>query len=277
MHNRYVLDVLRRNIQPANNLQNMEIRNTIRDALKVSPTVTVPIADYLISPPVPSSQTQPQAPALFIYLLNIFSKCLIRQFLDEVAIAPRTATTIGITGATIFAQDDCKWNGTSLIDIFIAKYHRVCPVLFGIWGPESSTQGKQRLGWWWADETKTSLVTEQRHYERMTGLGAGFAAIALRSYKNRASPYPVWHFWQALARILNVPKDKITNTHLVVLKSMLEGNEGRILEFFGRAGKVLLRTALVEFPASVHIRDGVAAKALALIPDVLRAENKLYL
>jgi nucleoporin GLE1 len=232
----------------------------------------VPLADFLHT--LPSDISQPDIPALFLYLLNVFSKCLIGQFIGEVAIAPRTATTIGITGGTIFSQNDCQWHGHSLIDIFIAKYHRVCPVLFGVYGNEKTGAGKSRIGWWMEGGT---YVTEQRHNERMTGLGAGFASMVLRSYRNRQSPYPAWHFWQATSRILNVPKDRVTATHLVVLKAMVEGNEQRILEFFGRAGLVLLRVALKEFPASLPIREGVAAKALLLIPDVLRTEKKLFL
>ena len=235
----------------------------------------MPISDFLLAPP--ADLAQPMMPAILLYLVHIFAKCLIAQFIGEVAIAPKTASTIGITGATIFGNADCQWNGIGLIDVFIAKYHRVCPVLFGIYGPESTKSGRESLGWWHTDATKTSFVTAQRHYERMTGLGAGFAALSLRSFKNRAAPFPSWHYWHALARILNVPRDQVTDTHLVVLKSMLENNESRVLELFGRAGMAILRFALKEFPEQVPQRNDVAAKALLLIPEVLRTERRLFL
>ena len=235
---------------------------------------SVRVSDYLYNPP---SVPDPRGPALLIYFLNIFSKCLVAQFLGEVAVAPKTASAIGITGATIFSQEDFRWHGAPLTDVLVAKLHRVCPVLFGIYGNERTEAGRRRLGWWWSDDDKTVPCTEQQHYERMTGLGAGFAAMTLRSFRRTSSPYPPWRFWQAMSRILNVPKDEVTDTHLVVLKSMIEGNEARVLEFFGEAGMVVLRMALKEFPQQVAVKADVAAKALLLIPDVLKTEKHLFL
>ena len=112
----------------------------------------------------------------------------------------------------------------------------------------------------------------------MTGLGSGFAALALRNYdKAKASnPYPIHHFWRSLAFIINTPPAQATQTHFIVLKNLIENNEGRILEFFGDAGVLALRKALVEFPKSVG-GGSVAAKAVAILPDVLRRDRKLYL
>ena len=113
----------------------------------------------------------------------------------------------------------------------------------------------------------------------MTGLGAGFAAIALRNYdrSKMQNPFPPSQFWRALAAVTNTPPGRVTATHFTVLKAMIENNEGRFLEFFGEPGRAALRRALVEFPVSVGQRAGVAGKALMVLADVMRRDRKLFL
>ena len=120
----------------------------------------------------PSGLGNTQGPALLLYLLNICAKALINQFISESGVNPKTADALGILGTAIFAMPDFQWEGRlSFIDIFLAKYHVVCPVLFGVASNEDRTQrGKLGLGWRREDG---AFVSEQRHFERMTGLGAG--------------------------------------------------------------------------------------------------------
>ena len=228
---------------------------------------------FLTTPPPPTAD--PKGPALLIYLLNIFAKALVSQFVSEAGVSPKSADPVGTIGSLIFATTEFRWNGISLIDILIAKYHVVCPVLFGIYGDESTNEGKRSLGW---IKDNGAWVTEQRHAERMTGLGAGFAAISLRNYSKSKmqNPYPHHHFWTALARIVNIPPKELTTTHFTVLKAMIENNEFRILDFFGNAGKMALRRALIELPQQSGM-NSVAAKAVAILPEILRKEKKLYL
>lgn len=214
-------------------------------------------------------------PALLVYLLNIFAKALVSQFVNEAGVSPKSADPVGTIGSLIFATNEFRWNGISLIDILIAKYHVVCPVLFGIYGDETTNEGMRRSGWILEEG---AWVTEQRHAERMTGLGAGFAALSLRNYSKSKmqNPYPNFHFWRALATIVNTPPNQITSTHFTVVKAMIENNEFRILDFFGIAGKMALRKALIDLPQQSGM-SSIAAKAVAILPDILRKEKKLYL
>ena len=228
--------------------------------------------------PSPSpSNDESKGPALLVYQLNIFAKAIISQFINEAGVAPKSADPVGTIASHIFALNEFRWKGISLIDILIAKFHVVCPVLWGRYGDEKTMQGKMRLGWW-RDDKGGPWVTEQRHAERMTGLGAGFAAIALRNYEKTRleNPYPHYRFWQALAAIVNVPPQEATQTHFIVLKAMIENNETRFLDFFGDAGIVALRKALIDFPRQAA-DNSVAAKAVAVLPDVLRRDKKLFL
>ena len=223
--------------------------------------------------------TDTTAPALLVYLLNIFAKAIVSQFIDEAGISPRIADPIGTIASHIFSLTDFRWHGVSLIDILIAKMHVVCPVLWGIYGDENTPEGKARIGWW-REEKNGPWVSEHRHKERMTGLGAGFAAIALRNYEKARmeNPYPNIKYWQSLAYIVNTPPAEVTITHFVVLKAMIDNYETKFLEFFGNAALAALRKALVDFPAgAVQQHQGMSARALATLAEVLRKEKKLIL
>ena len=211
-----------------------------------------------------------------IYLLNIFAKAMIAQFIDEAGVKPQMADSLGTVASHVFALDAFRWHGVTLIDILIAKFHVVCPVLFGIYGDERTGQGRQRLGWWKEDKD-APFIGEQRHFERMTGLGAGYAGITLKNYEkaNAKNPYPEHHYWQAFARVTSVPPNQITQTHFVVLKGMIEGYEEKFLMFYGDAAIAALRHALIELPR--RSPPSVAAKALAGLVDIMKRDQKLFL
>lgn len=247
-----------------------------REAVQV-PEPKVDIRMFLAARP---QQADTQAPALLLYLLNILAKAVISQFIDEGGVSPKSADPVGIVASHIFSIVEFRWHGLSLIDILIAKMHVVCPVIWGIYGDESTAEGKLRIGWWQEDKDTASptWVSSQEHNQRMTGLGAGFAALAMRNYEKAKldNPYPNIHYWKALVAIINVPPAEITQTHFVVLKAMIENYEPRFLEFYGDAALAVLRIALVDFPRRGQ-QQSVAAKALAGLADVLKRTKKLNL
>ena len=253
----------------------LKLQTTI-DTLKKAATFAGPQVDITIFLASPPQVDDRNGPALLVYLLNIFAKAMIAQFINEVGVKPIIADNLGTVASHIFAIDNFRWKGISLIDVLIAKFHVVCPVLFGIYGNERTLEGKRQLGWW-REEGGGAFVPEQRHFERMTGLGAGFAGISLKNYeKARAlNPYPDRHYWTSFAHIINVPPQEITQTHLVVLKAMIENFESKFLHFFGDAAIAALRLALIELPK--RSPPSVAAKSLAGLVDVLKKDKKLTL
>lgn len=186
------------------------------------------------------------------------------------------ADSIGTVASHIFALEDFRWKGITLIDIMIAKLHVVCPPLFGIYGDERSIQGKTRLGWLRGEEGGP-FISQQDHFQRMTGCGAGFASISLRNYEKAQlqNPFPPSKYWQALARITNVPPNQITETHFVILRSMIDGSETHFLQFYGDAGLAALRHALIELPK--RSPQSVSSKGLFWLVDKLQREKKLTL
>ena len=260
-------------ISPANlTCQLQNIINTLRSSLKI-PSPQIPILPFLFATPSLPSGTSTTGPSLLLYLLNIFSKSIIAQLISEAGIETAKADPIGTIASHIFALKDFLWNEHTLIDILIAKYHVVCPVLFGIYGPDSSAAGKMRLGWAREGSGFTSL---QNHSQRMAGLGAGYAGISLRNYEKAVhkNPYPATNYWIAFANIVNVPKGRRTETHATVLRAMIEGYEERYLLFFGDAARCALRLAVVDFPKGVE-DAGMGTRALELLGDVVLKERKI--
>jgi nucleoporin GLE1 len=213
-----------------------------------------------------------------IYMVSMFSKAVINQFTGEGAVNTKSAEPTGVLAMQILSMQEFSFQGTSLIDILLAKFHASCPVLWGIYGPESTPQGKKRIGW---RIQEGRFVDEQRHSERMTGLGAGFAAISLRNFsKSRLrNPFPPKEYWESLANIVNVPPTEVQQTHLIVLKSMVENAAERFILFFDAAAVAALRHALVSFPRTLpeSLRTKPACKAVELLVGQLKKEKNLSL
>ncbi|KAI9796467.1 MAG: hypothetical protein M1833_006135 [Piccolia ochrophora] len=267
-------------VRGANKAQLNQVMSLLRTAAQDTDSPRIDPQEFIVtSPHQPIDPARANAPgdypSLLLYLLNIFSKAIISQFISEAGVAPKTADPVGVVAVQVFAQPDFQWRGSTLIDVLIAKFHVVCPVLFGVHGNEGTEAGRARLGWW---RDESGWVSEQRHAERMTGLGAGYASIALRNFEKSKmnNPYPNRNYWQSLQSVISVPPQGATPTHFVVLKAMVENYEARILDFYGTAGVALLKTALVDFPRTAG-RNGVAANAVATLPDVLRRDKKFTL
>lgn len=214
--------------------------------------IMIDVTPYIVSVPAERLReggANTQYPAILLFLLNHLVKAVISQFAQEVSRATHAADPIGILVVSMFSTPELLWNGHSLIDILWAKYHKVCPVVFGIYGSEKSAAGRTRLGWHIEDGAHVDI---QEHQDRMIGFGAGFGAITLRDFtkSKNVSPAPVHLFWTSLARILNTPKDEQSPTQYVVLNSMLKHCVQRFISFYGTAAIAALRTACIDFPST---------------------------
>ncbi|KAG4221973.1 hypothetical protein PC116_g29551 [Phytophthora cactorum] len=175
----------------------------------------------------------------------------------------------------IFSKDVYLWRGKTLIDILMAKLRVVCPVIFGYRGSEKTENGRLRLGW---KKTEAGWAPEQQHSDRMKGLGAGYAAIALRNFSNskNTNPWPPSRYWTSIARIVNTPPAEISNTQCVVLRAMIESSEEKFIQFYGSAAIAALRKALVEFPEkAVDKTPGVSG--LQVLAQILKRDVGLEL
>ncbi|KLU92279.1 hypothetical protein MAPG_11225 [Magnaporthiopsis poae ATCC 64411] len=242
------------------------------------PSELVDPNEFLLEPRSPvenAANNAPQLPSLFVFLLNVFSKSVISQFINECSAKPQLADAVGTVVAKIFSDPEFQWRGGSMIDLLLAKYRIVCPVLFGFRGSDRTEQGRLRVGWRKEDGT---WIPEQMHADRMTGLGAGFGAIALRDFSRsrNQNPFPPARYWAALARIVNTPANEMSDTQCLVLKAMIENYEQRFIHFYGNAAVAALRLALVEFPAKAP-KMTAAVGALPVLAQLLKGDYGLIL
>ncbi|KAK6071775.1 GLE1-like protein [Seiridium cupressi] len=235
----------------ANKQQLEKIRTVLTMALHGQPqSAMLDPSEYVRDQrePVQDAVHNGELPSLFVYLLNCLAKDMIKQFDGECGPMPDKADPIGVTAAQVFSTRDFLWRGQSLIDIMMAKFRVACPVLFGIRGNEKMEQGRSRLGWRRPDG---QWMPEQQHMERMSGLGVGYASIALRDFSRakNTNPYPPANYWTSLAMIVNTPPAEISDTQCVVLRAMIYLYEDKFINFYGNQAIAALRKALIEFPA----------------------------
>ncbi|TGJ85778.1 hypothetical protein E0Z10_g3002 [Xylaria hypoxylon] len=216
-----------------------------------------------------------QLPSLFLYLLNIFAKTIINQFINECGAQPKAADPLGVIAAQIFSNKTYLWRGKTLVDILMAKYRVACPVIFGYHGSERTEQGRIRLGW---RRDGVGWAPEQQHIDRMKGLAVGYAAISLRDFSKspNTNPWPPSKYWTSLARIINTPPTEISNTQCVVLRGMIEIYEERFIYFYGSAAIAALRLALIDFPNKAQAKTP-GASGLQVLAQILKRDIGLEL
>ncbi|KAJ2901694.1 hypothetical protein MKZ38_001564 [Zalerion maritima] len=244
--------------------------NWIMEALNKAKTIPCPLIDpheYLFEKREPVGQDQPQLPSTFLYLLHIFAKKVVKQFAEECGANTKAADPIGVLAVQIFSRHQFLWRGKSMIDILMAKFYVVCPVVLGIRGNENTPQGRSIVGWRYQGN---GFMPEAQHYMRMTGFGAGFAALTLRDFSKSPMKPPLAPscYWVAFSAIVNTPPNEICSTQLCVLKSMIEGHEHRLLTFWGNMGIAAIRAALIELPRRCPTKDSTVG-ALQVLGELL--------
>ncbi|GAB1726998.1 hypothetical protein NU195Hw_g3852t1 [Hortaea werneckii] len=265
----------------ANLAKSKEVRAILDRAATMS-DISVDPSEFILYPehPPTSSTAENRYPGCLLYLLSRFAKSAIAQLIQEAGMETETADGVGVLLVTIFSVPNYRWNGQSLIDVLWAKYHVVCPPLFGISGSQNTPAGRKRLGWWTEND---AFLSEELHYQRMRGLGAGFSALTLRDFSRSANPNPAPNrlWWEALARILNLPPGHPQLTHYVLVKALLADHVPRILQIFAAAGKAVIRKATAEFPQKGPRREnGVPfseVTALDSLPVTLASKQGLAL
>lgn len=174
-------------------------------------------------------------------------------------------------------MDAFIYKGYHMVDILWAKYRVVCPALWGFYGNEKTESGRRALGWW-REAPDGPYISEQGHADRMTALGAGFAALTLRNFgkTTRKNPFPNTLFWYAMHKILNIPPSELQETHVTILSAMLKSSAERLVGFFGHIGLALIRKAIVELPSQIP-RQSMAVNQLKLLRDLYRREKNIII
>lgn len=236
---------------------------------------SVDIKEFIVCPPDEIANSENKVPALLIYGFNMFAKALVSVLINEASIKPEHAEPIGILAAQIFSMDMFVFKGIHLSDILWAKYRVVCPALWGFTGNEKTDAGRKALGWW-REEPGGPFVNEQTHLDRMTALGAGYAALTLRNFgkTQRRNPFPNSMLWKTLTTLLAIPPSELQNTQITLLYTMLRSSGERIVGFWGQYGLLLLRKAIVELPTKLA-RNTIIVTQLKVLRDTYKRDLNL--
>jgi nucleoporin GLE1 len=238
-----------------------------------TPGPTVDIRPYLISQDIPplANEAEAQYPAFLLYLWICFEKFVLKQFEKEAASTDgRTIQEIGLIAASLLADQRYMWKGIPLTDIVLAKLHRICPILFGIRGRMDTAEGRIRLGWLPIDKSSPS---EEQYGQRMRGLGAGYAALSLRSFNAKAPAVPMSEYWRAIVSICNTPTESLWPGHFALLYGLIRDYYKKFLTFYGAQARGVLRRATIDLPARAPPRCKDAAGPVSVLPLGWRKEN----
>jgi nucleoporin GLE1 len=238
-----------------------------------TPGPTVDIRPYLISQDIPqlANDAEAQYPAFLLYMWICFEKFVLKQFEKEAASTDgRTIQEIGLIAASLLADQRYMWKGIPLTDIVIAKLHRICPMLFGIRGTMNTAEGRIRLGWLPIDKSSPS---EEQYGQRMRGLGAGYAALSLRSFNAKAPAVPMSEYWRAIVSICNTPTDSLWPGHFALLYGLTRDYYKKFLTFYGAQARGVLRRATIDLPVRAPPRCKDAAGPVSTLPLGWAKEN----
>ncbi|KXG46881.1 uncharacterized protein PGRI_036270 [Penicillium griseofulvum] len=259
-----------------NQIQIIQLKSELEKALAYSEP-TVDIRNFIAFPPEEIAKSENKVPAMLIYGLNIFAKSLVSSLLAEASIKQSHAEPIGIVAAQIFSFDIFTYKGLHMSDIMWAKYRVVCPALWGFTGDDKTEGGRRALGWWRSADTG-SWVTEEVHMDRMTALGAGYAAMTLRNFAKspRRNPFPNTMFWASIHKILAIPPSELQETHIALLAALLRSSGERVIGFFGQYGLALMHYAIVDLPRKLQ-RETMAVTQLSTLRELYLKEKNFAL
>tara|TARA_R110002003_G_scaffold702_15_gene21219 strand:+ start:7980 stop:9329 length:1350 start_codon:yes stop_codon:yes gene_type:complete len=252
------------------------IKKLREDSFNVALSTPGPMIDirpYLISQDVPpvANEAEAQYPAFLLYLWICFEKFVLKQFEKEAASTDgRTIQEIGLIAASLLADQRYMWKGIPLTDVVLAKLHRICPILFGIRGTMNTAEGRVRLGWLPIDKNAPS---EEQYGQRMRGLGAGYAALSLRSFNAKAPAIPMSEYWRAIVSICNTPSEDLWPGHFAILYGLIRDYYKKFLTFYGAQARGVLRRATIDLPARAPPRCKDAAGPVSVLPLGWRKEN----
>lgn len=209
-----------------------------------APNITADINDFRTEP-VQSIQV----PKVFLYIVNITSKVIIKQMSTECGARSDPAEPLGILAAVIFANAGCKPQGHPMSDMLLAKFHKVHPCLFGLTFNELTGDGRARLGF------REEYGDKEGWFRAVRGMSRGYAALTLRDFSRSQSgnPFPNRLFWESLARVSMTPQAEQVQITFVTLEGLLDPLfVPRFIHLFGDMALAALRHATIDFPKTRH-------------------------
>lgn len=245
------------------------LREECFDKALSTPGPVIDIRSYIVSHQVPQLSNEAEAayPAMLLYVWICFEKFLLKQFEKEAANEDgRIIQEIGLIAASLLGDKKYMWKDIPMTDIVLAKLHKACPPLFGIRGTMDTAEGRLRLGF-------LPGQTVDVYSQRLRGIGAGWAAMTLRTFSGKPAAIPVAEYWRAVVCICNTPADALFPGHFSILNGLLRDYYKKFLIMYGVPARAVLRRAVIDLPARAPARCKDAAASVRVLSESWKKER----
>ncbi|KAK9387606.1 GLE1-like protein-domain-containing protein [Lipomyces mesembrius] len=191
------------------------------------------------------------------WLLNFLSKSIVSQAETETTVSPMSAFPLGTLAVYMMSKHD------KLRDLLIARIVKKCPYVIGYSCSIDTEEGRIRMGY---KRIEGKWEDDAMYCERMGGIASVWGVMTQIGFplsSNISHPYPLYHSWTFISRMLNLPLASLTNAHFTVMASWWELTARRFLIAYGREGHKLLTTVWdawtraasdKRFPAAARLR-----------------------
>lgn len=193
-------------------------------------------------------------PIVFQFLLNLYAKLLIEQSESEANVKLQNALPLAMLTVLLWA--DFPEIGDYVIPRFIKK----CPQLIGYYCSINTDDGRKRMGWK-KDEDSGKYESQDKYMGRLAGICAVWACMTQSKLaQDIPHPYNMGHSWKFMARMLNKPREDVTQVDHCLVAAWWDMTALRFSEAFGKQGIKVLELAWKDWtegymdPPSLRLR-----------------------
>ncbi|KAK9245998.1 GLE1-like protein-domain-containing protein [Lipomyces tetrasporus] len=195
------------------------------------------------------------------WLLNFLSKSIVSQAETETTVSPISAFPLGTLAVFMMSKHDV------LRDLLIARFVKKCPYVIGYTCSVDTEEGRIRMGY---KRIEGKWEDDAMYCERMGGIASVWGVMTQIGFPlnaNISHPYPMYHSWTFVSRMLNLPPESLTNAHFTVMASWWELTARRFLVAYGKQAHKLLTTVWDAWTRAASGRRYPAAARLRILGE----------
>ncbi|CEP20940.1 unnamed protein product [Cyberlindnera jadinii] len=208
----------------------------------------------------------------FKWILNFVAKAIVSQAETEVRVRPDSSLPLARLTLNIL----CEF--PELKEFLMARFVKKCPYVIGYTCAIDTVEGRLRMGWKRHEDDKWE--EDISYDERMAGMMTLFSVLTRlplspKYFGTVSHPLPLSENWKMMARLLNQPKEQLTNTHFTVASSWWEASANEIIMNYGRQGQKLLEIIWTQWVDSVVDKKFTSANTLRIIGEDWKTSGML--
>ncbi|KAK9356204.1 GLE1-like protein-domain-containing protein [Lipomyces doorenjongii] len=195
------------------------------------------------------------------WLLNFLSKSIVSQAETETTVSPMSAFPLGTLAVFMMSKH------YKLRDLLIARIVKKCPYVIGYSCSIDTEEGRIRMGY---KRIEGKWEDDAMYCERMGGIASVWGVMTQIGFplnSNISHPYPLYHSWTFISRMLNLPPASLTNAHFTVMASWWELTARRFLIAYGKEGHKLLTTVWDAWTRAASDKRYPAAARLRILGE----------